>query len=127
MDARRRERLIRGGVDVDGALERFMGSEALLERFLGKFPQDPNYEALERAVAAGDWEGALTASHTLKGVCGNLSMGVLYDLFTRQVAAIRAGDTARASAIAGDALIWRAVGSSPVGAGKVIAAIAGLS
>ena len=38
-----------------------------------------------------------------------------------------AGDTARASAIAGDALIWRAVGSSPVGAGKVIAAIAGLS
>ena len=38
-----------------------------------------------------------------------------------------AGDTARASAIAGDALIWRAVGSSPVGAGKVIASIAGLS
>ena len=38
-----------------------------------------------------------------------------------------AGDTARASAIASDALIWRAVGSSPVGAGKIIAAIAGLS
>ena len=38
-----------------------------------------------------------------------------------------AGDAARATAIAGDALIWRAVGSSPVGAGKVIATIAGLS
>ena len=38
-----------------------------------------------------------------------------------------AGDAARATAIAGDALIWRAAGSSPVGAGKVIATIAGLS
>ena len=99
MDQVRRQELLAGGIDVDGALERFMGSEALLERFLGKFLQDTNYAALEQAVARGDWEEALRASHTLKGVCGNLSMTGLYDLFTRQVAAIRGGALEEAAAL----------------------------
>ena len=90
MEAARRENLISGGIDVDGALERFMGSEALLERFLGKFLQDTNYAALEQAVARGDWEEALRASHTLKGVCGNLSISRLYELAARQVDLMRA-------------------------------------
>lgn len=94
MNAERKEQLTQGGIDVDSALERLMGSEALLEKFLNKFVQDGNYSALEAAVAAGDWEEALRASHTLKGMCGNLSMTVLYDLFTRQVNAIRAEDRA---------------------------------
>ena len=64
------------------ALERFMGSEALLTRFLGRFLEDGNMDALRAAVAAGEWDKALTASHTLKGMSGNLSMTVLYDLFT---------------------------------------------
>ena len=55
--------------------------------------------AVRGAVAAGDWDKALTASHTLKGMCGNLSMTVLYDLFTRQVALLRASDTAGAAAL----------------------------
>ena len=43
-------------------------------------------------MATGDKDAALAASHTLKGVCGNLSMTALFDLLTRQVAAFRAGD-----------------------------------
>ena len=58
-----------------------MGSEALLTRFLGRFLEDGNMDALRAAVAAGAWDKALTASHTLKGMSGNLSMTVLYDLF----------------------------------------------
>ena len=65
---------------------------ALLERFLGKFPADPNHDRLAQAIAAGDREGALTAAHTMKGVCGNLSMTALFELLTRQVAAFRADD-----------------------------------
>ena len=34
MDALKKERLAAAGIDVDGALERFMGNDALLERFL---------------------------------------------------------------------------------------------
>ena len=41
-------------------------------------------------------EQALAASHTLKGMTGNLSMTVLFDLFSRQVEAIRGGDWERA-------------------------------
>lgn len=84
--------LTAAGVDVNSALERFMGNEDLLERFLKKFPQDGNYQKFCAAMEAGDWETALTASHTLKGVCGNLSITPLFDLLTNQVAALRADD-----------------------------------
>lgn len=85
-----REKLEKSGINVSAALERFMGNDILLERFLIKFLSDSNYEKLEAAIDTGDKEAALIASHTLKGICGNLSMPVLFDLLTRQVAAFRA-------------------------------------
>ena len=91
MQALARERLENAGIDVTGALERFMGNGVLLERFLKKFLSDPNYEKLAAAGGAGDQENALTAAHTLKGVCGNLGMTELFDLTAKQVAAFRAG------------------------------------
>ena len=96
MDAARKARLQAGGIEVDSALERMMGSEALLERFLTKFLADPNYDRLCRAVAR-DEAAALTAAHTLKGVCGNLSMTALFETLTAQVAEFRAGDWAAAA------------------------------
>ena len=47
MDTVKKEQLTGAGIDVDGALERLMGSETLLERFLIKFLSDPNFEKLE--------------------------------------------------------------------------------
>ena len=96
MDMEKRAWLIAAGIDLDSALERMMGNEALLERFLKRFLDDANYGRLTAAIDAGDPDGALTASHTLKGVCGNLSMQQLFDLLTRQVAALRADDFAAA-------------------------------
>lgn len=92
-----KQTLLDAGIDVDGALERFMGSEALLVRFLGKFPDDPNFSALEAAIAAGDCDAAFTAAHTLKGVCGNLSMTALFDTVSRQTELLRSGDLAAAA------------------------------
>ena len=74
MDAMRKQKLMDAGIDVDSALERFMNNEGLLEKFLAKFPADPNHDALTAAIAAGDKEKALAASHTMKGMCGNFSM-----------------------------------------------------
>jgi HPt (histidine-containing phosphotransfer) domain-containing protein len=102
MDTRKNERLIAAGIDTASALERMMGNEMLLERFLKRFLDDPNFETLKRAIAENDQDAALTASHTLKGLCGNLSMTVLFALFTRQVAAFRAGDWAGAAAMMED-------------------------
>ena len=92
MTPERRDQLEAAGIDIESALERMMGSEALLERMMGKFLDDPQYPALRAALEAGDMERAVSAAHTLKGVCGNLSMTGLYGLFTRQVDALRAGD-----------------------------------
>lgn len=92
MNEDRFARLKQAGIDVDDALSRFMGNEGLLERFLGKFLNDQSYSKLCEAIESGDNEAALTASHTLKGVSGNLSMYILNDLLTRQVKAYRDGD-----------------------------------
>ena len=92
MEEAAKRRLEAAGIDIESALERMMGSVALLERLLGKFLDDPQYPALRAALEAGDMERAVSAAHTLKGVCGNLSMTGLYGLFTRQVDALRAGD-----------------------------------
>ena len=99
MDAAKRQRLADAGIDVDSALERFMGNEKLLDKFLGKFPADQNYTKLVEAIAAGDNDAALTASHTLKGVCGNLSMTALFELVNGQLAAMRAGQWEKAFAM----------------------------
>lgn len=102
MDREKRARLEAAGVDVQSALERFMNNEMLLERFLKKFLDDPNYGKLQEAQAAGDREGAVAASHSMKGVCGNLSMTGLFDLLTRQVGLLRAEDWAGAMALMPD-------------------------
>ena len=99
MTPERRDQLEAAGIDIESALERMMGSEALLERMMGKFLDDPQYPALRAALEAGDMERAVSAAHTLKGVCGNLSMTGLYGLFTRQVDALRAGDLPLAQGI----------------------------
>lgn len=97
-DAMRTE-LIEAGIDVDEVLERFMNNEGLLKRFLKKFLEDPNYRNLQSALERKDMDTAATAAHTLKGVCGNLSMTELFMLLTRQVDLLRRGDWEEARAL----------------------------
>lgn len=92
MDAWKKEQLAAAGIDVAGALERFVGNEALLERMLQRFTGDADYAQLLAAADRRDAEEALRAAHTLKGLTGNLSMTALCPLFTRQVELLRAGD-----------------------------------
>ncbi len=92
MTSERIRQLEAGGIDVAQALERVMGNEALLERLLGKFLDAPQYHALCAALERGDPEQAAAAAHTMKGMCGNLSMTELFRLFTMQVETLRGGD-----------------------------------
>lgn len=99
MDAYIKQRLEQGGIDTESALERLMGSEKIFFRLLNKFLEDDNYDKLSEAVRHGDMSAALTASHTLKGICGNLSIQKLFDLLTQQVALFRQGDEESAAAL----------------------------
>ena len=52
-------------------------TQALIEKFIGKFLQDENYEQLCAAVREGNRAEAFRAAHTLKGVCANLGSPAL--------------------------------------------------
>lgn len=67
-----KEQLLSAGVDVSGAMNRFMNNAGLYEKFLRKFPADPSYQNLLDSVQANDPKEAFRAAHTLKGVAGNL-------------------------------------------------------
>ena len=67
------------GGNYDDTLRR-IPSEALVRKFVLKYPNDPSFGQLKDALAAQDWETAFRASHTLKGVAQNLGMEHLYQV-----------------------------------------------
>ncbi len=83
--------LILAGIDTDELFSRIMNNEKLVSLLLGKFLEDKNYEDLKIAFLKEDVAAAELASHTLKGMCGNLSQKRLFALFRDQVLLIRDG------------------------------------
>lgn len=51
---------------------------------------DRTFSKLTEAVSEGTGQEALEASHTLNGICGNLSIDKLFALFSEQVVLMRA-------------------------------------
>lgn len=74
----KREELEAAGIRVNETLERFMGNEQLMEKFIRRFSEDQTMDKLGEHIAAGNWEEAFKSVHTLKGVAGNLGMMELY-------------------------------------------------
>ena len=81
--------LAASGIDTDTALKRYMGKGELYARLLEKFLSEPNDERLVKAVSEQNKSEALSASHSLKGICGNLSLTRLFALFSEQVRLFR--------------------------------------
>ncbi|MDE6024666.1 MAG: Hpt domain-containing protein [Lachnospiraceae bacterium] len=85
-----KNKLIDANVDLEGAMERFMNNEAMYEKFLKKFANETIYAQLASAVEENDTDKAFAAAHTLKGVCGNLSLQGLFEVVSKQVECFRA-------------------------------------
>ena len=68
---------------------RRLPSEALVRKFVLKYPGDPSFNQLKDALAAQDWETAFRAAHTLKGVVQNLGMDHLYEVSSALCEALR--------------------------------------
>lgn len=62
------------GSDYNKALGRMYGKEAMLMRFVKKFPADPTYSSLVSSFEEGDIPTAFRMAHTLKGLCLNLGI-----------------------------------------------------
>ncbi len=74
MNEQMKQELIEWGVNWTDVEARFMGNEALVERFMLKFLNDKSFESLTRELSNQNAEEAFKACHTLKGVMGNLSL-----------------------------------------------------
>ena len=94
----KRQLLLAEGVDVDEVMERFMGNEALMMKFLLRFSQDENFAKLKQAMVQEDVQAAFEAAHTLKGVAGNLSMKTFFHQVSDIVEELRSGNLAEAEA-----------------------------
>lgn len=77
------------GINVDTALSRFMGIDSILLKSLKLFLADTNIETFQTALENNNAEQAYHAMHTIKGVCGNLSMDRLFDLSAELCALLR--------------------------------------
>ncbi len=86
------------GVNVEEALERFMGNEAIYERTLKKFPAAAESHMVEEFIRSGDQKTAIANAHTLKGVTGNLSITPLYTAYVDIVNLLRADENDKALA-----------------------------
>jgi Hpt domain. len=62
------------GVDVDTGVARFVGKQDLYVKFLGKFLQDTSFEGMKNSIEQKQYLEAFEYAHSLKGVCGNLSL-----------------------------------------------------
>ena len=91
METSKLQQLQQAGIDTQEALGRFMGNEALMLKFLLRFPQDPNHAKLLQAMEAGDASAAYAAAHTLKGVAGSLSIKPLFDQASAITEDLRSG------------------------------------
>jgi len=84
------------GANYSEVLERLM-NDALVSKFIKKFAEDDSvYKQLESSIAAGDYETAFRASHTLKGVVLNLSLTNLATPLIELTEDLRAGGSAKA-------------------------------
>ncbi len=89
MDEKFRRQLEEGGADVEATLKRFMGNDAIYLKFLGKFPNDPNYANLGTNIESGDYEEAYKCAHALKGVVGNLGLTPIFETVSVLVEELR--------------------------------------
>lgn len=78
------------GVNVDDALERFMGNVSLYERMLGTFPDMLENSFVEPDFDCNDYGETTENAHAIKGAAGNLSISPLYEAYTEIVRLLRA-------------------------------------
>lgn len=89
MEADKKARLIEAGVNLESALQRFMGNEKMVEKYLDRFLTEKSYQELNEALQNNDHESAARAAHTLKSVCGTLGFEKMQNQIIAQENAIR--------------------------------------
>lgn len=78
------------GGDYNELIQRF-GSEALILRFVNKFPDEKSFPSLLSALESKDGELSFRSAHDLKGIALNLGFASLLKPLSALTDALRAG------------------------------------
>lgn len=74
-----KKQLQKAGVNLDKALNRFMGNEAMYDKFLFSFTQEKSFGKLEESLNNKDIKESFILAHTMKGIVANLEIQSLLD------------------------------------------------
>lgn len=83
-------------VDLESGLSRVRGNKKLFHRMLGLFVNSEEFGKLEEAVSAGDLKAAGDVAHAIKGMSGNLSLTLMFELSAELMNQYRQGNDDRA-------------------------------
>ncbi|MGM9960075.1 MAG: Hpt domain-containing protein [Allobaculum sp.] len=86
------------GGDYESVLSR-LRKEKTVQKFVFKFLNDQSFETFEAMMKEENYDEALRAVHTLKGICQNLSFDRLFESSNAVTQALKAGDTEKARAL----------------------------
>lgn len=67
---------------IQGSYDEFLGRVGTEERaakYIRMFKMDPTFNELNDAIAAGDFQTAFRAIHTMKGLSANLALTALHE------------------------------------------------
>ena len=82
---------IKFGGDFDEVLGRLRREETV-QKFAFKFLDDKSFSLFESSIGSKDYEDALRAVHTLKGICQNLSFTRLFESSSLVTNALKEND-----------------------------------
>lgn len=83
------EQLKAFGCNVEEGLKRCMNNEAFYLMLINKFLTSTDLSKLENSLKENDLENAFKETHSLKGVCGNLSLTPLFNVLIEMVEPLR--------------------------------------
>ncbi len=86
---------IKFGGDFDEVIGRLRRKQ-LVEKFMYKFLDDKSFDLYQTSMANKDYDEALRAVHTLKGICQNLSFTELYESSREITNALKSNDYEKA-------------------------------
>ncbi|MDE6314637.1 MAG: hypothetical protein K2M46_13660 [Lachnospiraceae bacterium] len=84
------EELKAKGVNVEEAIERFLGNASLYEKMLMKFLDLMNDMAVDTGFDCNEYNDIIEKTHAIKGAAGNLSITPIYEAYTDIVNLLRA-------------------------------------
>lgn len=77
------------GVNVEEAVDRFVGNAALYEKMLRTFPKMIRSSEVTPDFDGNDYADVIEKTHAIKGTSGNLSLTPIYEAYTEIVNLLR--------------------------------------